>query len=123
MVAALPIDVGRNEIHIAGIFRVAAPGVAHVVEVIRPEHMTSQAPAAGESLVGHLHGPEPDLVNRAVDLRGFEPLTSAVQAPARVDGATASKGVVTSALLLVKRARRPSAQMSKINNLRVRQSD
>ena len=27
--------------------------------------MTSQAPAAGESLVGHLHGPEPDLVNRA----------------------------------------------------------
>ena len=60
--------------------------------------MTSQAPAAGESLVGHLHGPEPDLVNRAVDLRVFEPLTSAVQAPARVDGATASKGVVTSAL-------------------------
>ncbi len=52
MIAALPIDIGRNEIHIARIFRIAPPRIAYVVKIIRSEHMPSQAPAAREPLVG-----------------------------------------------------------------------
>src|ERR1700691_5526965 len=65
IVFGLPVAVGRDIVDISGIFRIAAPGVAHIMEVVRAEHMAPEAPAGAEALVRHLHGAEADLVDRA----------------------------------------------------------
>src|ERR1700728_1663453 len=65
IVFGLPVAIGRNVVDVGGIFRVAAPGVAHIVEVVRAEHVAPEAPAGAEPLVRHLHGTKADLVNRA----------------------------------------------------------
>src|SRR5580693_1368349 len=59
-----PAAVGRNVVYIRGIFRVAAPGIAHIVEVIRTKHMTTESPARAETFVRHLHGTKAYLVDR-----------------------------------------------------------
>ena len=48
-----------------GIFRIAPPGVAHIMETIRAQHMAAEAPAGGVAFIRHLHGAETDLVDRA----------------------------------------------------------
>src|SRR6266545_698307 len=64
VVAALPVVIDRDVVDVGGIFRVAAPRIAHVVEIVRSQHVAAEAPAGDEALVGHLHGAEPDLVDR-----------------------------------------------------------
>src|SRR5215471_2064805 len=64
MIASLPVDVGRNVVDVAGIFGIAAPGVADVMEIIRAEHMTAETPARAVSLRRHLHRAKPDRLHR-----------------------------------------------------------
>ena len=61
----LPVLVDRDVVDVAGIFRVAAPRIAHVVEIVGAEHVAAEAPAVGEALVGHVGGADADVVDRA----------------------------------------------------------
>ena len=63
IVARGPFDVGRNEVDVVRIFGEAAPGIAHVTEIIRADHMAAHAPAMRIPAVGHLLHAEPDLVD------------------------------------------------------------
>src|SRR6202022_4919404 len=63
MVLPLPIAVGRNVVDVRGIFGVASPRVPNIVEVVRPQLVTSQAPAGTKTLVCHMHGTDADVVD------------------------------------------------------------
>src|SRR6516162_7740433 len=64
MIGALPVVIVGNVIHVGGIFAIAAPRVAHVMEIIGAEDVPAKTPAGGEALVRHLHRAEPDIVDR-----------------------------------------------------------
>ena len=63
MIGRRPAHLLRDVVDIAGIFREAAPRVAHVVEIVRAKHVAAEAPTLGLALVVHAHGAEPDVVD------------------------------------------------------------
>src|SRR3984885_12393960 len=65
VIARRPVDRRRDVVDIGGIFGKAAPGILDVVEVIRAQHMTAQAPALGKALAQHVDRASPDFVDRA----------------------------------------------------------
>src|ERR1700674_2522404 len=65
VIAVLPGLVDRDVIDVGGIFGIAAPRIAPVVEIIRPEYMPAETPAAGKAFVGHLQRTKPDIVDAA----------------------------------------------------------
>src|SRR5438067_13676946 len=48
----LPLDRLRDVVDVAGVFGEAAPWILDVVEIVRAEHVATEAPAFGEALVG-----------------------------------------------------------------------
>ncbi len=65
MVTRVPVEIRGDVVDVGRIFRIAAPGVADVVEIVRAQHVAAEPPAGGETAVRHLHGAEADLVDRA----------------------------------------------------------
>src|SRR5690242_8490678 len=65
VVAALPVAIGRDEVDPGGIFAERPPRIADIVEEIGAQHVPPQSPSFGESLVEHMHGAAPDVVDRA----------------------------------------------------------
>ena len=53
----------RHIVDVGGIFAETAPRIADVVEEIRPEHMTPEAPALVVTLAEHMHRADADLVD------------------------------------------------------------
>src|SRR6516225_8022029 len=65
MVAGLPALRGRDEVDVAGIFRVATPWILDVVEIVGAQHVTAEPPAPGIALARHVHGAEPNVIDAA----------------------------------------------------------
>src|SRR4030095_13219682 len=74
VVFSAPVEVGRNEVDVVRVFGEAAPGVAHVIEVIRADHVPPDAPPVGVTAVLHLLHPKADIVESGdVPARMMEP--------------------------------------------------
>jgi hypothetical protein len=65
VIVAIPVVVGRNKIDVGRIFAVAAPGIAHIMEVIGPEDMAAKTPTLRKAPIRHLHGASADSVDRS----------------------------------------------------------
>ena len=65
MAAGLPVLLGRDVVDVAGVLRIAAPGIPHIVEVVGAEDVTAETPALAVALARHVHGAEPDVVDAA----------------------------------------------------------
>src|SRR4030095_12299457 len=57
-----PVEIGRNEVDVVRVFGEAAPGVAHVIEVIRADDVPPDAPPIGVAAVLHLLHAKADIV-------------------------------------------------------------
>src|SRR5690349_13655171 len=57
-----PLAAGFDEVDVERVLRIAAPGVAHVTEVVGAEHMTPDAPALRVAGLLHLARAEADRV-------------------------------------------------------------
>src|SRR5262245_25368513 len=51
VIGALPIVIDRDVVDVRRVFGVAAPRVAHVVEIVRAEHVAAHAPAGDVAFV------------------------------------------------------------------------
>src|SRR6185312_4728347 len=65
MVSRGPVAGRGNVVDIGGVFAEASPRILNVVEVIRAEHVSAQAPALRKALFEHVRGAGADLVDRA----------------------------------------------------------
>ena len=65
MVARVPVAIDRHVVDVGGIFAVAAPGIAHIVEKVRPEDVTAEAPSPVVAFAEHMHGAGADLIDAA----------------------------------------------------------
>ena len=65
MIARVPVAIDRHVVDVGGIFAVAAPGIAHVVEEVRAEDVTAEAPSPVIPFAEHMHRACPNLVDAA----------------------------------------------------------
>src|SRR5215471_6129926 len=57
-----PVDVRRYEVDVVRVLGEAAPGIARIVEVVRPENVPTDAPPVGVPALDHLLHPQSDVV-------------------------------------------------------------
>src|ERR1700683_3066575 len=58
-IRGLPIHTARHVVHAGGVFAITAPGIAHVMKVVGPQHMPPEAQAGGMPLHSICAAPSP----------------------------------------------------------------